>query len=505
MLNTIRSSLKNGLVYGLGNIAVKIIGFLLIPLYTDPKFFSIDDFGIIGVLDISGLVLVAALASSLPQSLNRWYWDKEHLNNQKNIFFMTLAMQVIITVSFCLLLLPLAKYFSVLIFNKPDWSRVIILVILSSGLQSINNIINTLIRLQSRSLLYTIVNFSKLIIVLTITVFLIVSKKMGIEGIYMAQVIGNLLFIIFLLGYTIKNCAVSFDKTIIKSMFIFGIPLILANISGVALNVIDRYSLNAWDILKSVALYTLAFKISSVLKLVIVDSIKMAISPLMMQKIDAPDNKRFYSKVLLYSSYILMFGIITISLFSFELIKVMTKSSQFWEAYIIIPILCISVFFVNMKDITVYGLFISKRTRIIGIIVTIASIISLLLNILLIPQWGITGAAMATLLAQLFYWYITYYFSQKKYFIPYENKKIFLMLIIGAIISCSGIFMDNLPLIIRLLLKTCFTISFPFILYLFKFYEPIELQAIKGFVNKWSSIKNLTDNLKSIKGIKENL
>lgn len=505
MLNTVRSSLKNGLVYGLGNIAVKVIGFLLIPLYTDPKFFSIDDFGIIGVLDISGLVLVAALASSLPQSLTRWYWDKEHLKNQKNIFFMTLSMQVVITVSFCLLLLPLAKNFSVMIFSKPDWSRVIILVILSSGLQSINNIINTLIRLQSRSLLYTIVNFSKLIIVLTITIFLIVSKKMGIEGIYMAQVIGNLLFIIFLLGYTIKNCVVSFDKTIIKSMFIFGIPLILANISGVALNVIDRYSLNSLDILKSVALYTLAYKISSVLKLVIVDSIKMAISPLMMQKIDTPDNKRFYSKVLLYSSYILMFGIITISLFSFELIKVMTKSSQYWEAYIIIPILCISVFFVNMKDITVYGLFISKRTRIIGIIVTIASIISLLLNIILIPLWGITGAAMATLLAQFLYWYITYYFSQKKYFIPYENNKIFLMLIIGAIISCSGVFMDNLPLIIRLLFKTCLTVSFPFILYLFKFYEPVELQAIKGFFNKWSSIRNFKDNLKSIKGIKDNL
>ena len=503
MLNTVRSSLKNGLVYGLGNIAVKVIGFLLIPLYTDPQFFSIDDFGIMGLLDISGLVLTAFLASSLPQSLTRWYWDKDHLNNQKAVFFMTLAAQVIISISFCLLLFPFANHFSMLIFGEPDWSRAINLVILAASLQSINNIINTLMRLQSRSLLYTFVNFSKLIIVLSLTIFMIVGKKMGIEGIYLAQVTGNLLFLIFLLGYTIKNCRISFDKTIIKSMFIFGIPLILANISGAALNVIDRYSLNSLALLKYVALYTLAFKISSVLKLVIVDSIKMAIAPLMIQKIDASDNKRFYSKVLLYSSYILMIGIIVISLFSYELIKVITKSNQYWEAYIIIPILCLSVFFVNLKDITVYGLFITKRTRIIGVIVTVATILNLLLNFALIPLWGIIGAAISTLLAQLFYWYITYFFSQKKYFIPYENKKIFLVLIIGTIISCSSFFINDLPLIMRLLIKTFCVISFPFILYFFKFYEPIELQSIRGFVVKWSKIKNFKHNLNSLKGIRE--
>jgi O-antigen/teichoic acid export membrane protein len=505
MLNTVRFSLKNTLVYGLGNVAVKLIGFLLIPLYTDPKYFSLDDFGIMGLLDISGLVLIAFLASSLPQSLTRWYWDKEHLNNQKAVFFMTMAMQIVISLTFCMLFFPLAKNFSILIFSKPDWSRVINLVILSSGLQAINNIINTLMRLQSKSLLYTVVNFSKLIVVLTITIFLIVGKKMGIEGIYLAQVIGNLLFIIVLLGYTIKNCSISFDKSIIKSMFVFGFPLILANVSGVALNVIDRYSLNSLSLLKYVALYTLAFKISSVLKLVIVESIKMAISPLMIQKIDAPDNKRFYSKVLLYSSYILMFGIIVISLFSFELIKVMTKSNQFWEAYIIIPILCLSVFFVNLKDITTYGLFIAKKTSSIGIIVTVASIINLLLNILLIPLWGIIGAAVSTLLAQLIYWYITYYFSQKNFYIPYENKKIFLLLIVGTVISCSSLIINDYSLIIRLLLKTSCIISFPFLLYLFNFYEPVEIKSIKGFIVKWSNIRKFGVNLRSLQGIKEEM
>jgi O-antigen/teichoic acid export membrane protein len=505
MLNTVRSSLKNSIVYGLGNVAVKLIGFLLIPLYTDPKFFSVDDFGFIGLLDISGLVLIAFLGSSLPQSLNRWYWDKDHLGKQKTVFFMTLLMQILISVSFCLLLMPLARNFSAIILHTPDYGHIINLVIISAGLQAVNTIISTLMRLQSKSVLYTVTNLVKLVVVLTLTIYLIVFRKMGVEGIYLAQVIGNIFFIVILLGYTFKNITVSFDRALAKAMLIFGLPLLLANISGVALNVIDRYSLNSMDLMKYVALYTLAFKISSVLKLVIVDSIKMAVTPMIIQKINAPDNMRFYSKILLYSSFVLMLGIISVSLFSFELIKVMAKSNQYWEAYIIIPILCLSVFFVNLKDISTNGLFIVKKTRILGSIVFIASTLSLFLNLIFIPLWGIVGAAMATLTAQLLYWLITYFYSQKEFHIPYEIRKIIIILVVGGILSCAGLVINDLSLALRIIIKSACIVSFPFILALFNFYEPVELQAIRGFVVKWSDLKRFGANIRSFKAIKDDI
>jgi hypothetical protein len=62
--------------------------------------------------------------------------------------------------------------------------------------------------------------------------------------------------------------------------------------------------------------------------------------------------------------------------------------------------------------------------------------------------------------------------------------------------------MDLLP---RLLIKVAALASFPFILYLFNFYEQQELQAIRGFVNKWSKIRNFRNNLNSLKGITDEL
>ncbi len=503
MLNSIRVSIKDTFVYGLGNMAVKVIGFILIPLYTNPKYFTIDDFGVLGLLDISGLVLTAFLASALPQSLTRWFWDKDHIKNQKGVFFLSLTTQIVISLIFCLLLISLSGTLSEIIFRKPDWGRIITLVILASGIQAVNNIVNTLMRLQSRSVLYTITNLSKLTLVLFLTLYFIISRKMGLEGIYLAQVIGNTFFLIILSVYTIRNSSVFFNWGIFKSMNIYGFPLLLGNVSAVFLNVIDRYSLNSLTILKYVALYTLAYKIASVLKLVIVDSVRMAIAPMMFKRIDTPDNKRFYSKVLLYTSFVLMFAIVGISMFSLEIIKVITGSAEFWDAVVIIPVLSISVFFVNMKEVTIYGLYITKKTRTIGLIVFFATVMNLILNLVLIPLWDINGAALATLLSQLLYWYACFHFSQRSFYVPYEIRKIILIFITGAMLSFLSLAFNEMNLLPRLFFKSISLISFPFILYIFNFYEKIELQSIRGFVMKWSKISRLGENIKSLKGLRD--
>jgi O-antigen/teichoic acid export membrane protein len=158
-----------------------------------------------------------------------------------------------------------------------------------------------------------------------------------------------------------------------------------------------------------------------------------------------------------------------------------------------------------MKEVTVYGLHIAKKTKVIGLIVVFATVISLGLNLLLIPIWDITGAAIATLLSQFVYWYACYYYSQRVYYVPYEIRKISIMLITGAILSFSGILINGMDLIPRLILKSGIVISFPFILYLLNFYEPVELQAIRGFVTKWSKLKNFRNNLKSLQGITDEL
>jgi O-antigen/teichoic acid export membrane protein len=503
MLNSIKASIRDTFIFGFGNIAVKIIGFVLIPLYTNPRYFSVDDFGIIGLLDISGIVVMSIIASSFPQSLTRWYWAKENTSSQKEIFFMNFASQVVMSLLFCFLLIPFSKPLSNLIFSNVNWSLAITFIILSSALQGINTLINTLLRLQSRSALFTITNLVKLIIVLVLTIYFIIYRKMGITGIYLAQVIGNSVIILLLIPYTIKNCSVGFDFTTWKSMTVYGLPLVIASVATMTLNVVDRYALNSLALLKYVAVYTLAAKISSSLKLVLVDTIKLAVFPQMTRRIDSPDNKRFYSKAMLYSSYAVMFGIIGVSLFSLEVIKFMAKTPELWSAYMLVPLLTLSAFFINMREVSVYSLIATKKTQKISFIVIIAAALNILLNLWLVPIWNAAGAALAAFLSQLFYWSLMHFVAQKAYFIPYENTKMLMIFITGSLLSFAGLLLNDLDLLPRVLIKLLCLAAFPAVLYVLKFYEPVELQVIKGFIIKWSNLRRLRENLKSLKDIKD--
>jgi len=503
MTGSIKSTFRDSAIYGFGNTAVKLVGLVLIPIYTDKKYFSTEEFGIISMLDISALLLLALLAFSLPQSFTRWYWDKEHVHNQKGIFFITITAQVLLSAAICIVLLPFSGNISTMLFRSADLTKAISLLVGATAVQAVNNPITTLMRLQSKATLYSVTNIIKLVIVLVLTLWFILVKKMSVEGIYLAQLIGNSIFVVMLAPYTIRNCKPYFDLKILKEMNSYGFPLFIAGVAAVSLNVIDRYALNTWSVLRSVALYTLAVKLSSVIKLVLVDSVKLAILPSFFKKMDSPDNKKFYSKILTYTSLITMVSIVGVSLFSMEIIKIISKSKDFWAAIAIVPVLSLSVFFTNMREVTVYGLHIAKKTRIIGGVVVVATILSLILNIIFIPLWDITGAAVATLLGQLFYWLGCFIFAQKYFRVPYEMKKILILFIMGSLFAFSSLLLNDLALAIRLPLKFFLAFIFPVSLVIFSFYDRNELDAIQGFFRKWSKLSDLKINLQSLKNIKD--
>ena len=52
MLDNLKLTVKNSLIYSLGNVSLKITGLILIPIYTNPKYLSVEDYGILGMLEI---------------------------------------------------------------------------------------------------------------------------------------------------------------------------------------------------------------------------------------------------------------------------------------------------------------------------------------------------------------------------------------------------------------------------------------------------------------------
>ncbi len=496
MLANFRKLFQQSAIYGLGTLSTKLAGFVLIPLYT--KSFSIAQFGILGLLEVSAAVVISFFGFSLYSGFFRWYWDKSSEGKKESLFFTVTVFQIGIAILTYFAALPFLKDLSGFILDSPDYSYLLKLMLISSLLQLVLVMPNTLLRLQEKPWLFTLANVMQLVFSLIVTVYFIAFRGAGIEGIYYGQIVGSIAFASVLIRYTVKNMVFRFEAKILSEIMVYCFPLFLSGVALVMLNVTDRYSLNVLGNLADVGLYSYGFKLANTLNVFLITSINFAIQPMIYRMMNAPDNKRFYAKLLTYYTFGTMIFALGMMVFGMEITKLFAKRVEYFDAWYIFPFIIYSIVFGMMKDVATTGLSITKKTKVIAVTVIITAVLNLLLNAALIPLMGNQGAALSKMLSMFVFFALTYYYAQKMYPIPYELKRVMLLLILAAGMYIISVLFNSWDLLPRIISKSVLIIAYPFVLYIFRFYEPMEIARIKSGWDKWSNPGQFRENIQRL-------
>lgn len=188
---------------------------------------------------------------------------------------------------------------------------------------------------------------------------------------------------------------------------------------------------------------------------------------------------RFYSKSLTYFTFILVWSGLALSLFSKELIITFSSSSSFYPAYKVVPLITLSYVFLGMATVASLGMYLTSKTSPIALINLGCASINLALNFLLIPKFGMIGAAINTLIAFIFLFYFYYFYANKYYKIEYEIKKLVGLIIIGCLLYIIPALIDDINVIFSVSIKSFVIIVFPFLLNKFNFFEKSEIEKIR--------------------------
>lgn len=463
---------------------MKVIGLILFPFYSSAL--SIGEYGILGLLEVTAQFLIAVVSLNISTSLVRFYFDKQYTGKQKDMYFISMLVVFILSMVAGIFIFAYSEKFSQFLLDTRDYSLLIRLMYISVIFQVLNSIPTNLMRLQERATMYSILMVSRLLVSLFVIIYLLVGRKMGLEGILIGQIAGHITYFILVLGYSIRNSKVNINIRLISDMVSFSVPLVLASISSVIITITDRYCLKSLGTMEDVGVYSAGYKIANTL-LIIFAAMQMALVPMFFQKMDDPNRHRFYSKAITYSIYIGMLLTLGISFFGMEIIKVLSANPDYWLANNVIPVISFALLFGMIRYYLAQFLSIAKRTRHIAIITLVVAIINLGLNLLLIPKFSYMGAAFATLLAQLVFLLFVFYFSQKFYYVPIEVKKNLLVMGIGAMMLLAVPILNQMGLGWRLFLKASMIIIFPFVLIPLRFYEAIEIQSVQAFFAKLMS------------------
>jgi len=495
MLKEIKQTAKHSVVYAIGNFGIKFVGFLLIPFYTNPTLLSINDYGALAVLEATLAVLVGVLSLSMETSFSRWFWDKKFVNEQKSLFFTTLSFLLLILVPATISLSYFSVELSTLIFSNSSYSFLLKLTIFTAAFQVTNNLTLWLLRLKSKSTFFVSIQIFKLFSLLILIIWGLKYKGLGLLAICQASLIVEAITFLVLIPTIIKNAEFKIQLDVLKNMISYSFPLMLASLSGVLLSFADRYMLNSMEGLDRTAIYSVGSRIANTLKILVTMSLSLALLPMQMKKMDEAGNERFFAKIFKYSSFIFSISLLALSLFSLEVLKVISGSPVYWEANGVVCIISFALLFNQLKNDAMMGLIVKKRTKIVGLLVLLASLLNIGLNFVLIPIWDIYGASMATLLAQIFFFMMVYYSAQKAYFIPFELRNTLVLIVVLAIFVSVGLLVSDLNIGLRLIVKLLLLILFPFVLLSMNYYNKSEKEAAKLVFNTWRKPGKLKENL----------
>jgi len=227
----------------------------------------------------------------------------------------------------------------------------------------------------------------------------------------------------------------SFDKSVLVENLKYGFQVVPKALTRFVNKFFDKYMLNSMVSMSSAGLYNIGQQITNVC-FALMSNVWQAFQPVYYREVF--DNGEGASKTVgrLFSifSYITLFPIILGALFAQEIVYIMFPSSYYGAVDIII-ILSVGI------TTQTFGMYVgvqfaySKRPFWIFPVSVAGTLINVILNIYLIPKYGLIGAGLATVASVSSVNLILTYIGQKLYKIQYEWKAIAPLFVstIGAI------------------------------------------------------------------------
>ena len=481
---SIKRLLKHSAVYGIGHIINRVIGFLLLPLYTN--LFPPDKFGVAGLMFTYFAILSIFYTYGLDAAFFRFFIGQQNPPERKRIFstaFFTLTLTSILSSG---ILFFGAEPISRLLFSAdamklgidlPLLIRVAAGVLLFDSLAFLPFLI---LRAEERSVPFVVYKFLNIAINVVCNVLFLIVLKHGVEGIFLADLVAAFVTFLLVLPIIWKHVSSAFSKSTLHELFAFGLPYLPTTLSVVLMDTIDRVFLERLSGVQAVGLYNAGAKLGMFMALFIT-AFRFAWHPFFLSTAKQENAKEIFAKILTYLLLACSIVFLALSLFIDNIARLRVANysligKEFWDSTIVVPAIMLAYILYAAYLNFLIGVYLEKKTKYLPLITVSGMLANLLANYLLIPVIGIMGAAWARSIAYLIMAVALYAVHQRLYYVHYEWGRIVkLSLAVAAIFALGQLGFAQT----HALLKLALVLVFAAILFFIGFFESAELAQVR--------------------------
>lgn len=454
--------IKNTAYYTIGNVTSKAVNFILLPLYT--AYLTPDEYGIVSSMQVLTGVLLIFFTLGLERAIYRLFFDYDVETEQRN-FLGTIAISITITSAVVCGLLFLMKDPISSIYKSIEFYPYFSYAIITAVFLTYEMVPKISFQVKEKGKSYLFLSIVILVFRVAPVIWYVVYLEGGAVGMLKGTMIGNGLSMVILVPITLKQINLYFDLNILKSTLKYCLPFIPMILSAWVVNMSDRIFIEQFYSTKEVGIYSLGYKIGEAVKFLSI-SVLMAYNPFYFKLANSSDQKRAKEKLYkVNNTVVIMVLYLTfiVAFFSKDIIRLLF-SEEYYESYKIIPIIALSLFFIELISLQNLSFYQTKKTITIMTLNVIGATVNIFLNFILISKYSFYGAAFSTVITQIILFLIIYHVSKKHYFINYNwNLLIPALLVFSVSILVSLIYIPVTPLWI--ILKILVVFAFGYILY----------------------------------------
>jgi O-antigen/teichoic acid export membrane protein len=430
MLDKIKQLTKDTAVYGISTMVGRFLNFLLVPLYTN--LFLPEEYGIQSQVYVFISILNILLLFGMDTAYMKYAVKVKDSDEDKKNFSTPYFTVMIVSFFICLFVILLQNPIFYLLAIPSGYNYIIIYTSLILFLDSLTIIPFVKLRIERKAKKFALFKFLGILLNIILNYILIVKLKylqLGVEAIFISNLASSALTLILLSPTILKSFKIIIDLPILKKLLKFGLPFLPAGLSSIMIQGIDRPILTHLTDLKTAGIYSANYKLG-IFMMLFVSMFQYAWQPFFFQNAKEKNIKQVFSKILTYFTIAGSLILIFLSLFIDDIVRFhiigrgTLIGSAYWGGLIIVPIILFGYLFNGIYYILSAGMFIEEKSLYIPIITGIGAIINVGVNFLLIPVWGIVGAALATLASYLIMAIAVYKITQRFYEINYEKAKV---------------------------------------------------------------------------------
>lgn len=404
--------IKHSSIYAIGNISRRLVGFIMLPIYT--RYLSPADYGVVELLVVMVSLVELFFGARLFQAVTRYYYEEDDRRISDLVMSTAFIITALISSLGVAAIILFREPISGVVFGTQSYSLLVALFGTQVLTQALEYYALGYIRIQQRPWLYISASSVKLVMQLVLNIVLIVVMELGVLGVVISNVLASSVFTLGMSAYTFWHTGIRFSIAMARKLLIFSWPLWFSGFAGLYIGSSNRYFLRIFSSIDDVGLFALGAKFGAIIGSLVWMPFQQYWETERFIIYRQSDPLPMYQSVFRMTSTLLVVLALGVALFSGPVIRLIA-APEFHAAAASVPYFALAAVFQCLVLFSEFSFYVSGRTGWISAINYVVAAIITVLYLVLIPPLGFVGAAQALMLACGIHFLVVHFAAKRHY------------------------------------------------------------------------------------------